>query len=60
VQPWKASDPMLVTLEGIVTLVRLVLYLNAAPAMLVTGKSEMISGIVTAPPAPVYPEMETA
>ena len=60
VQPWNASDPMLVALEGIVTLVRRLLYLNAAPAMLITGKSEIITGVVTAPPAPVYPEMETA
>jgi hypothetical protein len=51
---------MLVTLLGIVTLVRLVLSRNASSPMLVTGRPPMELGIVTAPPAPVYPVIFTA
>ena len=48
---------MLVTLLGIVTLVTLDLPENAEFPMLVTGMPSMISGMVTAPPEPVYPVM---
>src|ERR1017187_6884950 len=51
---------MLVTLLGIVTLVRLVQLKNASPPMLVTGKPLVVSGMVTAPPGPVYPVMVIA
>ena len=47
-------SPMLVTLLGIVTLVRLVQRKNAMCPMLVTGILSMVSGMVTAPPEPVY------
>ena len=48
---------MRVTLLGIVTLVRLVQNWNAHDPMLVTGRPLMVSGMVTAPPRPVYPMM---
>ena len=41
---------MLVTLLGIVTLVRLVQAWNAQSPMLVTGRPLIVSGMVTAPP----------
>jgi len=51
---------MLVTLEGKVTLARLVQPRNASSPMLVTGRPLITLGIVTAPPGPVYPVMVTA
>ena len=48
---------MLVTLLEIMTLVRLVLYLNELVPMATTGRPPIVAGIVTAPPAPVYPVM---
>jgi hypothetical protein len=44
---------MLVTLLGIVTLVRLQAS-NAQSPMLATGSPLIVSGMVTAPPGPVY------
>jgi len=57
VQPWNAEPPMLVTLSGIMTLVRRVQTRNVLYPMLVTGRPSIVSGIVTAPPWPVYPVM---
>ena len=44
-------------LSGIEMLVRPVQPQNAWGPMLVTGSLAMVSGMVTAPPAPVYPMM---
>ncbi len=46
---------MLMTLSGIVTLVRLVQPENASHPMLVTNRPLIVSGMVTAPPGPMYP-----
>jgi len=51
---------MLMTLLGIVTLVKLVLPKNALSPMLVTGKPFVVLGIMTFPPGPVYPVMVIA
>src|SRR6266478_5606670 len=51
---------MAVTLFGIVTLVRLVLPRHARLPMLVTGRPLIGSGMLTSPPAPVYPVIVTA
>ena len=51
---------MLVTLPGIVMLVRVVLELNAEFPMLVTGRPLVVLGMVTSPPGPVYPVMVIA
>jgi hypothetical protein len=48
---------MFVTLLGIVTLVKLLLYANALAAMPVTGNPSIVLGMATAPPGPVYPVM---
>ena len=48
---------MLVMLLEIMTLVRLVLYLNELVPMATTGRPPIVAGMVTAPPAPVYPVM---
>ncbi len=48
---------MLVTLFGIVTLVRLVQEPNAPLPMLVTGSPLIVAGMAIAPPVPVYPLM---
>lgn len=53
-QPPNADVPMLVRLLPIVMLVRLVQKKNAPLPMLVTGKLLVVSGIITAPPGPVY------
>jgi uncharacterized membrane protein len=45
---------MLVTLVGIVTLVKVTQEANALVPMLVTGRLLIVLGIVTAPPVPVY------
>jgi hypothetical protein len=45
---------MLVTLSGIVTLVRLVHHRNAPSPMLTTGKPFIVLGMTTSPPGPVY------
>jgi hypothetical protein len=50
---------MLVTLSGIVTLVRLIQPENAQAPILTTGFPSMVSGITTSPPGPVYPVMVT-
>jgi hypothetical protein len=49
--------PMLVTLSGIVTLIRVVFEWNAESPMLVTARSLIVPGMLTTPPAPVYPVM---
>ena len=54
-QPPNAQPPMLVTVLGIVILVIAVWFRNASVPMLVTGRPKIVAGIVTAPPAPVYP-----
>ena len=46
---------MLVTLPGIVTLVRPMQPENALSPMLVTGWPSIVEGRVTSPPAPVKP-----
>ncbi len=51
---------MLITLLGIVMLVRVVLLKNAWVPMLVTGKLPIALGIVTAPPLPMYLVIVTA
>ena len=51
---------MLVMLSGIVTLVRVVFDPNAKFPMPVTGRSVIVLGIITTPPAPVYPVMVTS
>src|SRR5436190_6337603 len=48
------------TLSGIVTLVRLVPKKNALLPMLATGRPVMVLGMITSPPAPVYPVMVRA
>ena len=48
---------MLVTLFGIVMLVIVVLLRKAFAPMATTGRPPIVAGIVTAPPAPVYPVM---
>ena len=48
-----APLPMLVTLAGITTLVRLALPSKALAPMPVTGRPSMVSGMITAPPGPV-------
>ena len=48
---------MLVTLLGIVTLVRLVQKQNVIAPMLVTGRPLIVLGMATSPPEPVYPVM---
>ena len=48
---------MLVTLSGIVTLVRVVRELNAPGAIVVTGRPLIVLGMATAPPGAVYPVM---
>ena len=48
-QPWNALAPMLVTLAGTVTPVRLVLPANAEAPMLVTVKPLIVPGMVTGP-----------
>ena len=50
---------MEMTLEGIVTLVRLLLLKNARLPIAVTGNPPRVPGIVTTPPGPVYPVMVT-
>ena len=55
--PENAPAPMLTTLSGIATLATLVLSMKAWPPMLVTGRPLIVSGMVTTPPAPVYPVM---
>src|ERR1039458_9132864 len=50
---------MLVTLLGIVKLVRLVHSENALVPMLVTGRPLIVSGMLTAPPEPRYAVMVT-
>ena len=57
VQPLNAPAPILVTLSGIVTLVRVVLFWNAAAATPVIARLLMVAGMTTAPPGPVYPVM---
>ena len=44
---------MLVTLAGIVTLVRLLLSKNAFSPIAVTGALSMLAGMITTPPVPV-------
>ena len=48
---------MLVTLFGIVMLVIVLLLRKAFAPMATTGRPPIVAGIVTAPPAPVYPVM---
>src|ERR1035441_8551989 len=48
---------MLVTLLGIMMLVRLRHEKNAQSPMLVTGRPLVVLGMVTSPPEPVYPAM---
>ena len=50
---------MLVTLVGMVMLVKLVTLENARNPMAVTAWPKIVLGITTAPPAPVYPVMVT-
>jgi hypothetical protein len=50
---------MLVTLLGIVTLVRLMLALNARSPMAVTGRRVIVSGMTTTLPNPTYPVVVT-
>ncbi len=50
---------MLVTLSGIMMLVRPVHEENAPYPMLVTGRPSIVSGMVTSPPGPVYPVIAT-
>ena len=47
-----AESPMLVTLLGIVTLVRLACLMNAELPMLITGSPLIVLGTLTAPPEP--------
>ena len=59
VQPENASYSMLMTVSGIVTLVRLVFGRSQAPSkaplpILVTGFPSVVTGITTSPPGPVY------
>ena len=56
-QPSNAPSPMLVTLLGIVTVVTLIHKSGAPSPILVTGSLLMVSGMMTAPPRPVYPVM---
>ena len=49
-----APSPILVTLLGIVMLVKLVQLLNAVAPMLVTGRPLRMFGMVNALPDPVY------
>ena len=51
---------MLVTLLGIMMLVRKSQYANALYLMLVTGRPLIMPGMVTARPGPVYPVMVIA
>jgi hypothetical protein len=60
VQWANAESAMLVTLLGMVTLVRRVHQENASYPMLVTGRPLIVLGMVTAPPEPVYPVMVIA
>jgi len=50
-------SPMPVTLLRMVTLVRLEQERNAPSPTLATGRSLILSGMVTSPPGPVYPVM---
>ena len=59
VQNSNAEFPMLVMLFGIVTPVRLAQNSNAESPILVIGSPLVVSGIVTAPPVPVYLVMVT-
>src|ERR1035437_1805608 len=52
-QDWNALFPILVMLFGITMLVSLVRLRKAFPPMLVTGRPLIVSGIISAPPAPV-------
>ncbi len=59
-QESNALYPGSVTLPGIVTLVRLDSKANDWTPSLVTGRPSMVSGMVTAPPGPVYRRMVMA
>jgi hypothetical protein len=54
----KANSPIVVIPAGNITLVILVLPVNALAPILVTVLLAMLLGIVIAPPAPVYPVIE--
>jgi hypothetical protein len=56
-QFWNADDPILVTLSGIVMLVRLWEERNASPSIPVTGKPLIAGGMVRSPALPLYPEI---
>ena len=58
-QPWNAETPMLMTLLGITTLVRLELFAKGLFPMAITVCPKIVLGMATAPPAPVYPVMVT-
>ena len=48
---------MIVTLLGIVTLVRSTSFWNDEFPMLMTGRPPIVPGMVKGPPAPIYPVM---
>ena len=52
VHSWKALDPMLVTLSGIVMLVIVLQDQKALSPMLVTGFPSMVSGMTSSPAKP--------
>src|SRR5947208_1487939 len=55
VQLKNERSPIFVILLGMATLVIAAFVKNAWPPILVTGRPLMVSGMVTAPPEPLYP-----